>query len=114
MAARGNDSLEPAGNAVAIEQRVCQNHRERRAIGVCIITGKAICAECSTRYEGVNYSKEGLRILQERRASEARKSVSRHRWAVALVLLMTPMFLYLLYLGYFCSFKLLINLQQLD
>ena len=97
---------------MAIEQRMCRNHPERRAIGVCVITGQAICAECSTRYEGVNYSKEGLRILQERRAAQARKSVSRSRWAVALVLLMTPVLLYLLYLGYFLFFKTLVNMEQ--
>ena len=91
---------------------MCRNHPERRAIGVCIITGQAICAECSTRYEGVNYSKEGLRILQERRAAQAQTCVSRYRWAARLVLLTTPLFLYLLYLGYFLFFKALINLEQ--
>jgi hypothetical protein len=91
---------------------MCRNHPERRAIGVCIITGKAICAECSTRYEGVNYSIEGLRILQERRAAEARKSRSRYRLRGALVFLLTPGFLYLVYLGYFLFFKVLINLEQ--
>ena len=99
---------------MAIEQRTCRNHPERRAIGVCIITGDAICAECSTRYEGVNYSKDGLRILQERRAAQIRSSVSRYRWLIALAILMTPVFLYLLYLGYFLFFKSLINLAQLS
>lgn len=99
---------------MAIEQRMCRNHPARRAIGVCVITGKAICAECSTRYEGVNYSIEGLRILQERRAAEARKAHSRHRWRGALLFILTPGFLYLVYLGYFLFFKALINMKQLD
>jgi hypothetical protein len=38
----------------------CAQHPDRRAIGVCVVTGRAICAECSTQYRGVNYSKEGL------------------------------------------------------
>jgi hypothetical protein len=53
---------------MAITRRFCENHPDRAAIGVCVITRMAICEECSTRYEGVNYSREGLRILQERRA----------------------------------------------
>ena len=97
---------------MAIEQRMCRNHSERRAIGICIITGKAICAECSTRYEGVNYSIEGLRILQERRAAAARKAGARHRWRGALLFILTPGFLYLVYLGYLLFFKTLINLEQ--
>lgn len=99
---------------MAIEQRMCRNHPERRAIGVCVITGKAICAECSTRYEGVNYSIEGLRILQERRAAETRKAISRHRRRGALLFILAPGFLYLVYLGYLLFFKTLINLKQLD
>jgi hypothetical protein len=93
---------------------MCQNHPGRRAIGVCVITGKAICTECSTRYEGVNYSIEGLRILQERRAAETRKARLRHHWQGALLFILTPGFLYLVYLGYFLFFKALINIKQLD
>ena len=53
---------------MVIRKKFCINHPERPAIGICVITGKAICEECSTRYEGVNYSKEGLEILRTRRA----------------------------------------------
>ncbi len=52
---------------VEIRRQFCHNHPGRQAIGECVITHQPVCSECSTRYEGVNYSKEGLRILQERR-----------------------------------------------
>ena len=60
----------PRAPGMAVQRRMCSHHADRPAIGVCVITKQAICAECSTRYEGVNYSREGLRILQERRAAE--------------------------------------------
>lgn len=59
---------------MAVEQRFCVNHPERVAIGVCVETKKPICGECSTRYNGVNYSREGLEILRRRRSREAEKS----------------------------------------
>ena len=54
-----------------LEQRFCINHPDRRAIGICVETKKPICGECSTRYNGVNYSKEGLELMHERRRREA-------------------------------------------
>jgi hypothetical protein len=57
---------------MVIARHTCVHHPDRLAIGVCVITRQPICAECSTRYEGFNYSKEGLRILQQRRASANR------------------------------------------
>ncbi len=96
---------------MAISQRKCSNHPDRMAIGVCVITGKAICAECSTRYEGVNNSKEGLLILQQRRAQAGRQDVKRSKtWKVA-ALVSVPVLLYLLYLGYFVSLTALLNLR---
>lgn len=97
---------------MAIKKKTCVNHPERPAIGVCVITKRPICAECSTRYEGVNYSKEGLRILQQRRAAAARKVGSLNRMAGILAVLLSPVFFYLLYLFYFVGFRALISLQQ--
>ena len=83
---------------MAIQQRFCVNHPDRPAIGICVITQKAICGECSTRYEGVNYSREGLQILQQRRAKAAQAG-PRHGWALlAASILATPLLLYLMYL----------------
>ena len=97
---------------MAISQRTCSHHPERMAIGICVITGKTICAECSTRYEGVNYSKEGLRILQERRASAGRQVAGRSSgWRVAAALA-APVFLYLLYLSYLLGLGFLCDLGQ--
>lgn len=55
---------------MTVERRYCVNHPERVAIGVCVETKKPICGECSTRYNGVNYSREGLEILRQRRMRE--------------------------------------------
>lgn len=61
---------------MALERRYCHNHPDRMAMGVCVETGRPICGECSTRYNGVNYSREGLEImLRRRREAMARKGV---------------------------------------
>ena len=91
---------------MAIARRFCSNHPQRAAIGVCVITGAAICGECSTRYEGVNYSKEGLAILHRRRAEAGKRSswpLTLLAWAVS------PVLLALLYLAYRVSAALLTN-----
>lgn len=94
--------------------RTCHHHPDRRALGVCVITNQAICAECSTRYEGVNYSKEGLAILQARRAAETKTGGWGGRLAATAALLTSPLMLYLLYLFFLWSFETLIDLQQLE
>ena len=47
-------------------------------MGVCVETRLPMCAECSTRYDGVNYSKAGLAQMLERtragRVESARRS----------------------------------------
>ena len=97
---------------MAISQRTCGAHPERLAIGVCVVTGKAICAECSTRYEGVNYSKDGLRILQERRAAESRRHAQGAGGWVAAAIVTAPLFLYLLYLSYVIGLEFLVDFHQ--
>ena len=59
---------------MAIERRNCINHPERLALGVCVETGNPVCGECSTRYNGVNYSREGLEIMHRRRREELARS----------------------------------------
>ncbi|MFP4055249.1 MAG: hypothetical protein ACLF0G_00090 [Candidatus Brocadiia bacterium] len=98
---------------MAIRKRMCVHHPDRPAIGVCVITRKPICAECSTRYEGVNYSKEGLRILQERRAAAARARGSTGRLAAGLAVALSPIFFILLYLFFLVGFRALIDIAQL-
>jgi hypothetical protein len=97
---------------MAIQQRFCVNHPQRPAIGICVITHQAICSECSTRYEGVNYSKDGLRLLHERRrgASAARRRRLVVLAAVAWVL--SPLLLYCMYLAYLTGALLLADLLQ--
>ena len=82
---------------MAIQRRFCVNHPQRPAIGICVITHAAICGECSTRYEGVNYSKEGLEILHKQRGINQKKT---GRVMPVLAWLLSPAILYLLYLSY--------------
>jgi hypothetical protein len=82
---------------MAIQKRFCVNHPQRPAIGICVITHVAICGECSTRYEGVNYSKEGLEILHKQRGTGQKKS---GKFLPVLAWLLSPVMLYLVYLGY--------------
>ena len=70
-----------------------------------MITKKPICPECSTRYEGVNYSKEGLEELQRRRAGAGAGRGSKRRMVDALAIIQAPVSLYLIYLFYFYSVR---------
>ena len=90
-----------------IQQRYCVHHPDRPAIGICVVTKQAICGECSTRYEGVNYSKEGLRILQEQRRAQE-KGVGRISGKAALAVL-APGLLLLVYFYYYALVGLLMS-----
>ena len=78
------------------------------------MTKKPICAECSTRYEGVNYSKEGLRILKEQRSHAAQAKQGSSRLIAVLCVLATPLLLYMVELFYHIAIKSLIDIQQLS
>ncbi len=94
---------------MVIERRFCRNHPERPAIGVCVMTQQAICGECSTRYEGVNYSREGLSLLKSRRAQERAK----HRaWPNVALLVLSPVLLLLVYWSYYTLAVTLISLTH--
>jgi len=97
---------------MAIKKTTCVNHPDRPAIGVCVITHKPICAECSTQYEGVNYSREGLAILLERRALAARKTGRGSRLVELTAASLSPLFLYLIYTFYHYGFNILIDLFE--
>jgi hypothetical protein len=99
---------------MTIQQRYCSNHPQRPAIGVCVITHKPICGECSTRYEGVNYSKEGLQILQQQRAAAARKGRGTLTVMITLAWCLVPLLLWLVYLSYMGVAELLLNALHPD
>jgi len=93
---------------MAIAERFCVNHPDRAAIGICVITRKAICGECSTRYEGVNYSREGLKILQDRRAATSVRP--RRGWlTIGASVCAAPVMLYLMYLAFMLTANLTMN-----
>ncbi|MDH5478431.1 MAG: hypothetical protein OEY50_08870 [Nitrospinota bacterium] len=94
-----------------MEIKHCVNHPDRHAIGVCVITKKPICPECSTKYEGVNYSREGLEELKRRRAQKTRSGI----WSRAANLAMVaqaPLSFYLLYLCYLYTFNAFTGLAK--
>ena len=84
---------------MALKKSYCVHHSDRPAIGVCVITKQLICEECSTRYEGVNYSREGLAILRERRAAEGQRKFWPDRVWFIIFLLFSPVFMLALYMA---------------
>ncbi|MFA9479894.1 hypothetical protein ACERK3_16545 [Phycisphaerales bacterium AB-hyl4] len=94
-------------------QRHCYNHPGRRAIGVCVVTSNPICAECSTRYEGVNYSREGLEQLKARRAA-ASAATGRERVVSVAMVLLSPVLLGGLFVFYWLALRLMIDMLQME
>ncbi|MDH5637875.1 MAG: hypothetical protein OEZ04_05240 [Nitrospinota bacterium] len=92
-----------------MELKYCVNHPERPAIGECVITKKPICPECSTKYEGVNYSREGLAELKSRRALSAGAGFWSKVASLAMVA-QAPVSLFLLYKYYMYIFTAILNL----
>lgn len=75
------------------------------------MTSRPICEECSTRYEGVNYSKEGLLMLQQQRAAKEQTSAGFWRRAVRVGMwVLSPIALFLVYLSYLLSAEALASL----
>lgn len=93
-------------------QRHCQTHPDRRAIGVCVMTGEAICAECSTRYEGVNYSRRGLEMLHAQRAREQERAGAGERAVRIVALGLSPLMVLALYAFFRTALALLIDIGQ--
>ncbi|GJM24070.1 MAG: hypothetical protein DHS20C16_04850 [Phycisphaerae bacterium] len=99
---------------MALQKRMCANHEDRIAIGVCVITKAPICAECSTRYEGVNYSREGLAILKEQRAKASASGMGHKASGVLIGLLLSPLLIYAHFLFFEFATSFFIDLHQLD
>ena len=97
---------------MAIEQQFCMNHPDRAAIGICVMTRKPICGECSTRYEGVNYSREGLELLHKERNALAAKRPGRGRALAVLVWALAPVMVYLVYAGFLTTVTLFMDLLR--
>lgn len=97
---------------MAIKRQMCVNHPERAAIGVCMMTKRPICAECSTRYEGVNYSKEGLEVLRRQREAKKASVAGRNHIGIVLGVLSFLPLVYLLFFFYKLTFTTLIDFQQ--
>ncbi len=94
---------------MGLKKTFCINHPDRPAVGICVITKNPICEECSTRYDGVNYSREGLAIMRARRKAGAGRRFWRdHAWFAAMVIL-SPLWLLMLYAGVFAIMRWLMQ-----
>ena len=65
-----------AGPAPTAARRSCANHPDRPAHAVCMACRKAVCGECATEWDGINYCVACL--AAQRKAS--RKGASRLGW----------------------------------
>ncbi|MBX9656713.1 hypothetical protein K2Y11_24105 [bacterium] len=99
---------------MALTRRNCMNHPERAAIGICVITQKPICGECATRIDGVNYSKEGLRILQERRNTSRGKVDWKARLFVMALVIAVPFSAALLFQFYEAGLHFMVDMDQME
>lgn len=78
--------------------RFCANHRDRNASSLCVQCRRAMCHECSTRWEGINYCVTCLAV-QRRSVVRAR---SRFGWlplTIAAALLLTSFAYALVWMG---------------
>lgn len=48
-----------------LARRVCVQHPDRPSLAVCMSCGNAICQECATQWEGINYCTTCLAALQK-------------------------------------------------
>lgn len=57
---------------------VCHYHRDRPGVGICVRCRVVICAECSTRLDGINHCHACLKALGQRKGptSSGRASVN--------------------------------------
>ena len=85
---------------MALARLACVNHPDRTAQGLCVVTGKAVCAECSTRRDGVNLSHEGLALLAAQRDAVRGRDAGRDARAVWRSRLFLPAGLVALALAY--------------
>jgi hypothetical protein len=51
-----------------MQAAACAFHGEREALGVCVACRARVCAECTTKVEGINYC---VRCLAQRARAEA-------------------------------------------
>jgi len=59
--------------AQALKSQACANHSERAARAVCMSCKKAVCQECATQWEGINYCVHCLR--NQRKQTTVRSSM---------------------------------------
>lgn len=90
----------------------CDRHPDRLAIGVCVVTHRAICRECSTQYQGVNYSKEGLERLLASQHHAQRQAGRGNRWVTLALLVTAPLWLYLTWQGFHLTGQLVVDIMQ--
>ena len=98
----------PGGRQEQVEENslgggTCFYHPDRQGVGICMSCGKVVCADCSTRIDGINHCSLCLEALERQSRAQGTKSRGdRTSWsALALVfvlVLCSVFFLVQLYL----------------
>ena len=57
--------------AQVLKSQFCANHPERAARAVCVSCRKAVCPECATQWEGINYCVHCLRARREKSVAKS-------------------------------------------
>ena len=74
---------------VAFGVATCANHPDREALGICVRCRTRVCAECSTKVDGINYCVSCLATLaaeKDARKAEAQATPAAVAWLSASVL----------------------------
>jgi hypothetical protein len=73
---------------------VCHYHRERPGVGICMRCRVVICAECSTRLDGINYCHACLKAL-----GRSDKPLPKRQWSQAVLTVFLLAMAWLVFFG---------------
>lgn len=73
---------------------VCHYHRDRPGVGICVRCRVVICAECSTRLDGINHCHACLKAL-----GRSNKPAARRAWSQSLLAVFVLTISWLVYFG---------------
>ena len=79
--------------AQVLKSQFCANHPERAARAVCVSCRKAVCPECATQWEGINFCVQCLRTRREKTVAQSSASETVLVLAAIVVLFFTASYL---------------------
>ena len=66
--------------AVAFGVATCANHPDREALGICVRCRTRVCAECSTKVDGINYCVSCLASLAAEKGERTQSDETSPAW----------------------------------